>query len=73
MLPVIQKSLLLSTILRITPVTENQTTSGAKDTAELCALPTSTEVDVDLREPLLEVTESQAIYTACLIGLQCII
>ena len=64
MLPIIQKSLLFSTILSITPVTEDQTTSGAKDTAELCALPTSTEVDVDLREPLLEVTESQAIYTA---------
>ena len=32
-----------------------------KDAAELQALPTSTEIDVDLREPLLESNESQAI------------
>ena len=60
MLPFIQKSLLLSKILRITPV-KNKTTAGDKDTAELHTLPTSTEVDVDLREPLLEINESQAV------------
>ena len=60
MLPFIQKSLLLSKILRITPV-KDQTRAGDKNTAELQALPTSTEIDVDLREPLLEITESQAI------------
>ena len=60
MLPFIQKSLLLSKILRITPVKE-QTRAGDKDAAELQALPTSTEIDVDLREPLLEITESQAL------------
>ena len=60
MLPFIQKSLLLSKILRITPV-KDQTRAGDKDAAELQALPTSTEVDIDLREPLLESTESQAI------------
>jgi hypothetical protein len=59
MLPFIQKSLLLSKILRITPV-KDQTRAGDKDAAELQALPTSTEIDVDLREPLLEITESQA-------------
>ena len=53
-------SLLLSKILRIAPV-KNKTTEGGKDAAELQALPTSTEVSVDLREPLLEITESQAI------------
>ena len=57
--PFIQKSLLLSKILRITPVTKDKTTTGDKDAAELHALPTSTEVDVDLREPLLEISESQ--------------
>ena len=56
-LPFIQKSLLLSTILRITPVTKNKTTAVNKDTAELHTLPTSTEINVDLREPLLEITE----------------
>ena len=55
--PVIQKSPLLSKILGITPV---QTTTGDKDIAELKSLPTSTEVDFNLREPLLEITESQA-------------
>ena len=60
MLPFIQKFLLLSKILRITPV-KNQTRAGDKDAAELQALPTSTEIDVDLREPLLEITESQAV------------
>ena len=59
MLPFIQKSLLLSKILRITPV-KDQTRAGDKDAAELQALPTSTEINVDLREPLLEITESQA-------------
>ena len=59
MLPFIQKSLLLSKILRIT-IVKDKTTTMDKDTAELHALPTSTEVDVDLREPLLEITESQA-------------
>ena len=53
MLPFIQKSLLLSTILRITPVKDETTARDRKNT-ELHALPTSTEIDVDLREPLLE-------------------
>ena len=57
MLPFIQKSLLLSKILRITPV-KDQSRAEDKDAAELQALPTSTEIDVDLREPLLEDTES---------------
>ena len=60
MLPFVQKSLLLSKILRITPV-KDQTRAGDKDAAELQALPTSTEVDVDLREPLLDISESQAV------------
>jgi hypothetical protein len=60
MLPFFQKYLLLSKILRITPVND-QTRAGDKDIAELQALPTSTEIDVDLREPLLEITESQAL------------
>ena len=55
MLPFIRKSLLLSKILRITPV-KDQTRAGDKDAAELQALPTSTEIDVDLREPLLAIT-----------------
>jgi hypothetical protein len=59
MLPFIHKSPLLSKILRITPV-KDQTRAGGKDAAELQALPTSTEINVDLREPLLEITESQA-------------
>jgi hypothetical protein len=59
MFPFIQKSLLLSKILRNTPV-KDQTRTGGKDAAELQALPTSTEIDVNLREPLLEITESQA-------------
>ena len=59
MLPFIQKSLLLSTILRITPV-KDETTAGDRKNTELLALPTSTEIDVDLREPLLEITESHA-------------
>ena len=59
MLPFIQKYLLFSKILRITPV-KDQTRAGDKDAAELQALRTSTEIDVDLREPLLEITESQA-------------
>ena len=57
MLPFIQKSPLLSKILRITPV-KDQTRAGDKDAAELQALPTSTEINVDLREPLLEITKS---------------
>ena len=62
MLPFIQKSLLLSKILRITPV-KDQTSlrTGDKDAAELQVLPTSTEISVDLREPLLDITESQAV------------
>jgi hypothetical protein len=59
MLPFMQKSLLLSKILRITPV-KDQTRASGKNAAELQVLPTSTEIDVDLREPLLEITESQA-------------
>ena len=58
--PFIEKSLLLSKILRITPIIKGKTVAARdKDAAELQALPTSTEVDVDLREPLLEITESQ--------------
>ena len=60
MLPFIQKFRLLSKILRITPV-KDQNRTGDKNAAELQALPTSTEVDIDLRESLLESTESQAI------------
>jgi hypothetical protein len=60
MLPFIQRSLLLSKILRITPV-KDQTRAGDKDAAELQTLPTFTEIDVDLREPLLEITETQAL------------
>ena len=61
MLPFIHDSILLSKILRITPVNyKDQTRAGDKDAAELQALPTSTEIDVDLREPLLDITESQA-------------
>ena len=61
MLPFIHDSVLLSKILRITPVNyKDQTRAGDKDAAELQALPTSTEIDVDLREPLLDITESQA-------------
>ena len=63
MLPFIQKSLLLSKILRITPV-KDQTRAGNKDTAELPALPTSTEIDIDLREPLLDITDSESQATA---------
>ena len=59
MLPFIQKSLLLSTILRITPV-KDETSAGDRKNTELLTLPTSTEIDVDLREPLLEITESHA-------------
>ena len=59
MLPFIQKSLLLSKILRITPVTKDKNIKGDKEAAELHTLPTSTEIDVDLREPLLEISESQ--------------
>ena len=44
-------------ILWNTPV-KGKTTAGNKGAAELQALPTSTEVDVALREPLLEITES---------------
>ena len=57
--PLIQKSLLFSKIHLIAPV-KVKTVAGDKDAAELQALPTSTEVDVDLREPLLEITESHA-------------
>ena len=59
MLPFIKKSLLLSKLLRITPV-KDQTRAGDKDAAELQVLSTSTEIGVDLREPLLDITESQA-------------
>ena len=45
--------------LRITLV-KDKTTTGDKDTAKLHTLPTSTEIDVDLCEPLLEITKSQA-------------
>ena len=60
MLPFIQKSLLLSKILRTTLV-KDQTRAGDNYAAELQVLPTSTEIDVDLREPLLEIIESQAV------------
>ena len=59
MLPVIQKSLLLSKIFRIAPVTKDRNIKGDKYAAELHTLSTSTEIDVDLREPLLEISESQ--------------
>ena len=55
MLPFIKRSLFLSTILRITPV-KDKPTAGDEDATELHALPTSTEIDVDLRDPLLEIT-----------------
>ena len=58
-LPFIKRSQLLTTILRIKP-DKITTGNNFKDTAELHALPTSTKIDVDLREPLLEITESQA-------------
>ena len=62
MLPFIPDSLLLSKILEITQVKDQIIArAGDKDATELQALPTSTEIDVDLRELLLEVTESQAI------------
>ena len=54
----IQKSLLLSKILGITPVKDQTIEHKHKDAAELQALPTSIDIDVDLREPLLEITES---------------
>ena len=56
MLPFIQTFPSLSKILGIIP---DKTTAGGEQevAAELQALPTSTEVDVDLREPLLEITE----------------
>ena len=57
--PFIQKSLLLSKTLMVTPV-RDKTTTEDNEATELHTLPTSTEVDVDLREPLLEITESQA-------------
>ena len=57
MLSFIKKSLLLIKIFRITPATKGKTTEAA----EPHILPTSTEIDVDLHEPLLEITESQAI------------
>ena len=56
----IKKFQSLTTIIRIAPVQDNTTMEGG-ETAELHALPTFTEVDVDLREPLLEVTESHAV------------
>ena len=61
MLPFIQKSLLLSKILRTTPVTKDKATARNKNAAELRALPTSTEIDIDLRESLIEIIESQAV------------
>ena len=61
MLPFTQKSLLFRKILRITPgPVKDKTTARDEDAAELQALPKSTEVDIDLREPLLEIIESQA-------------
>ena len=56
MLPFTKKSLLLSKILRITPVKDQTRAAGDKDSAELQALPTSTEINIDLREPLLDIT-----------------
>ena len=50
-----QTSLLLSTVTGITSVYEN-TTAGDE---ELHAVPSSTAIVVDLRESLLEITESQ--------------
>ena len=61
-IPIIQKSLLLSKVFRTAPVKDMQTTEGdrIRNAAELQAFPTSTEIDIDLREPLLEITESHA-------------
>ena len=61
-IPFIQKSLLLSKVFRTAaaPFKDTQTTEGDRNAAELQTLPTSTEIDVDLREPLLEITESHA-------------
>ena len=60
MLSFIQKSLLLSKILSITPV-KDQTRARDRNAAELQTLPTFTEIDVGLRESLLETAESQAV------------
>ena len=59
LLPFIQKSILFSKILRITPATKDKNIKRDEDAAELHTLPTSTEIDVDLREPLLDIFESQ--------------
>ena len=59
-IPFIQKSLLFSKVFRTAPVKDMQTTERNRNAAELQTLPTSTEIDVDLREPLLEITESHA-------------
>ena len=59
-IPFIQKSLLLSKVFRTAPVKDTQTTEGNRNAAELQTLPPSTEIDVDLCEPLLEITESHA-------------
>ena len=59
-LPLIKTSQLLTTIIRSAPVKPENTAAGGMEAAELHTLPTSTEIDVDLREPLLEITESQA-------------
>ena len=62
-IPFIQKSLLLSKIFRTAPVKDMQTTGGDRNVAELQTLPTSTEIEVDLREPLLEITASHVAVT----------
>ena len=59
MLPFSQTSPLVSTFVRTTSVHHN-TTAGDN---ELHIVPTSSEIDVDLRESLLEVTESRQLPT----------
>ena len=61
-LPLIQRFYLLSKLFRFTSAVKRKPTQGDKNTTELSALPivTSTEIDVDLREPLIEITDSHA-------------
>ena len=62
MVPFIKKSLLISKIFRITSVKDNTTTRNVEATV-LHALPTSTEVAIDLNKPLLlEITADTATY-----------
>lgn len=58
MLPFIQR---LGKILRVTAVKDNVTARNVETTV-LHALPTSTEVAIDLNKPLLEITADTATY-----------